>query len=199
LRNPFDIKRFWSSLTHPGAFTGVFANLSSPLSGVPGFGARWFWAEGRGIEAETAKYISDVDLPDTYWTVLDFYAHLTGHVPDLGISLFPEDITFLRSNNFSLSGSSMGLAMLIGLIFFLEGKSWPKGMFAWGNIRPVRNDRFALYGVDMIENKIAIAQSMGLKCLIHPEEEGELLDGQFEILYPRYLQAIPTNIIDRRL
>jgi len=198
LRYPFDTKSFWNSLKNPGAFVGVFVNLTSGLSGVSGFVTRWFWSEGRGIEAETAKCISDLELPDTYWTVLDLYTHLTGHVPDLGLSLFSEDIEFLRSNNFFLSGSSMGLAMFLGLIFFLEGKPWRDGMFAWGNIRPVRNDRFALYGTDMIEKKIKIAQSMGLKCLIHPGEEGKLLTGQFEISYPRYLQVIPTNIIDNR-
>jgi hypothetical protein len=42
---------------------------------------------------------------------------------------------------------------------------------SWGNIRPVRNNSFAIYPVDNILDKIKILRDLGAENLIHPKDE----------------------------
>ena len=172
-------------LRHPGSFVGLFVATSTNHSELRGIVTRWQWSPGCGIASNTEHFAADPELQDAYWTALECHAKMTGTMSNLSLELHAEDREFLQDKRFSLTGASLGLSMLLGLICYHAGRPWPPGMFAWGNIRPVRDGRFGLYAVDHIDDKLAVARSAGLRHLVHPEEEGTLLRAARETLVPR--------------
>jgi hypothetical protein len=54
---------------------------------------------------------------------------------------------------------------------YANNTPWPNKTVSWGNIRPVRNNSFAIYPVDNISDKMTILRDLGAENLIHPNDE----------------------------
>jgi hypothetical protein len=185
---------FWESLEHNiGSFPAIFVPIKGS-STTPGFAIRFIWATGTGFDHDASVLLRDPELLDTYWTVLDSFSKIIEPVNRHTLSVFPKDMDFLSTMNFQISGASLGLAMFAGLYLKLLGIHWPKGLWAWGNIRPVRNNSYLLYEVDKIKEKLEVASAYGVNSLLHQECECGLLKRGLDIRVARDMSDIVQKI-----
>jgi len=164
----------WSSLSNPGSFPTIFAGTNNNSS-VPGICIRWQWVATGGFDQSITPVLSGMEIEESYYTCLDVASKYYRVIPK-GILIHREDRELLLTNHYKIYGSSLGLPFLIGLISYINKIPWPSRTVSWGDIRPIRNNSFALYPVDNLSDKILVLRKLQAKHLIHPESEELNLD-----------------------
>jgi|TARA_Y100000034_G_scaffold122796_1_gene168711 hypothetical protein len=161
----------WNSLVDPGSFPTIFTR-SNNSNKVPGICIRWQWVSTGGFDESLKDVLSgmEMEIEETYYTCLDITSKYYNCIPG-GIRIFKEDRELLENNRYKIFGSSLGLPFLLGVMSYANNTPWPNKTVSWGNIRPVRNNSFAIYPVDNILDKIKILRDLGAENLIHPKDE----------------------------
>jgi len=184
---------FWGSMIH-GQFPAVFVNKDNHLVDPPGFILRWRWTKGNSLDSRILPLLAGYEIQDAYWTCIEAYSTFYKKNTRAGLTLVEEDYQYILSNGIKLSGSSLGLPMLIGLAGHINAKPWPKNTLAWGNIRPIRNNSFALYSVDRVTQKLKVGLAYGMKCLIHPPGDDTIKVDANQIVMPSTLEGTLNKI-----
>ena len=134
---------------------------------------RWRWKAAGGFDKFLDRNTYDNELEEAFLTCLDIGERAFSFYPK-GIELFPEDRELVEKKNISLSGGSLALAFLLGMLAYIKNKQWPKGVVAWGCIRPDRRNSFTLHAVDRVDQKIELAKIMDAGVIIHSDSERKI-------------------------
>lgn len=164
----------WDSLIDPGSFPTVFTRANNNSS-VPGICIRWQWVATGGFDQSITPVLSGMEIEESYYTCLDVASKYYKDIPT-GIRIYEEDREFLVKNHYKIYGSSLGMPFLLGLISYINKIPWPNRTVSWGNIRPIRNNSFAVYPVDNVLDKIIVLRDLEARHLVHPQSEELNLD-----------------------
>jgi hypothetical protein len=164
----------WETLLYPGECLSLYSKKQDKRIIDGGIVLRWRWKQTGGFDKFLERHFYDRELEEAFLTCLDIGEQSFSSYPK-GIELFPEDRELVKSRNIFLSGGSLGLAFLLGMITFIYGKQWPNRVVAWGGLLPIRNNSFAVYAVDYIDHKIDLAKKIDASTIIHPESEKHLI------------------------
>lgn len=160
----------WATLLHPGECLSLFTKKQDVSLIAEGIVLRWRWKPTGGFDKFLERHFYDRELEEAYLTCLDIGEQFFSSYPK-GLELFPEDRELVKNRKLFLSGGSLALALLLGMITFIHGKSWPNKVAVWGGLLPDRTDSFAVHAVDYIDHKIALAKKIGASTIIHPASE----------------------------
>lgn len=166
----------------PGDCLTLFTTRKADPADALGLFLRWRWHAHGGFDPGLRDILAGHEVREAYENSVDIVFQRFGHCPR-GLSLDPIQAADLRSAGIRLSGSSLGLAFLLGALSLSLGISWPLGCVAWGDLRPTRKNDFTLYPVDEIPSKTAcLGREVWVRLLVHPAAEGEVGSGRFHEL-----------------
>lgn len=117
----------------------------------------WDFTDSLDVMKDYIPEICSYELLEAYLNVVDVlkqYYHLS-NIP--AIRLTNESLEMIQRDQLYLSGESMGLAWLIGVVCWLKGKNFPDDLYAWGAIKPIRDGRFLLFPTASSGRKINLS------------------------------------------
>lgn len=126
----------------------------------------WKFSNSADTMVEYIPEICSYELFETYQNVTDIlkqYYHIQ-NIP--GLRLCKESLQMVRQEKLYLSGESMGLAWLLGLLCWIKKKKFPENLCAWGAIKPIRNGEFALFPTANTKRKMLLAEQNRMKRII---------------------------------
>jgi hypothetical protein len=156
-------------LSRPGECLTVFT-ARQDTSAEAGLLVRWSWHESGGFDPMARALVRGFELEEAFATCVDIATDAFGVSPR-GLRMHGDDLRRLAEAGYLISGDSLGLAFLLGLLGLVHGRPWPKGCIAWGGLRPIRNDSFAVFTVAEVEAKRDFALDCGAALLVHPRGE----------------------------
>ena len=131
---------------------------------------RWRWSHEGGFDPQVRRLIRGFEIEEAFETCIDIAEELLGQSPR-GLSLDPREARFLEEHGYVISGGSLGLALLLGLLCYVKRVNWPSRCIAWGGLRPVRNNSFAVVTVAEFEDKMRQASVLKPRLIVHPMSE----------------------------
>lgn len=164
------MNEIWGTLLYPGECFTIFSQKQERIKAISGIVLRWRWKTSGGFDISVARHCYDHELEEAFLTCLDIGERLFPSYPK-GIELFSEDREMIESRKIYLSGGSLALAFLLGMLTFIHDKRWPNGVVAWGVILPDRKNSFRVHSVDWMDRKLDLAKKIGADIVIHPASE----------------------------
>jgi hypothetical protein len=141
-------------------------------SGPAGLRIRWAWRENGGFDPRAHELVRGFELQEAFQTCVEIGDELLAPARSpRGLFINDWDAHFLETNRYVISGGSLGLALLLGLIGYARRVPPIPRCFVWGAIRPIRNDSFSVVPVGDIEGKLRYASMSAPSMIIHPRAE----------------------------
>lgn len=130
----------------------------------------WEICDSSDCWLEYMPEICSYELLESYQNVADVLKTYY-KLPIPNIKLTANSLHLIQSARLYLSGDSMGLAWLIGLLCFVNGKTFPEDLFAWGAIKPSRKGGYSLFPTSNTRRKVFLAEEKGKnKIILHRAE-----------------------------
>lgn len=157
----------------------------------------WEFCNSPDILMEYIPEICSYELFEAYQNIVEALKQRYPRRKFPQIQLTVQSLKRIQRDQLYLSGESMGLAWLIGILFYLRGKKFPNNLYAWGAIKPIRNGDFSLFPTANTKRKIQLAEKNSKNVIIiHYAERGyKLFSGDVYRLKPNLTEAI--NLLDK--
>ena len=131
----------------------------------------WDFTDSLDVMQDYIPEICSYELLEAYLNVSDVLKQYY-HCPNIpAIRLTNESHKMIKRDQLYLSGESMGLAWLIGGVCWLKGKDFPKDLYAWGAIKPIRNGRFSLFPTASTRKKVNLSGQNDKKVIVFQHSE----------------------------
>lgn len=141
-------------------------------SGPPGLRIRWAWRESGGFDPRARALIRGFEIEDAFETCIEIGDEfLVPARSPRGLFIHDEDAQFLETSMYFISGGSLGLALLLGLIGHARRVPPVERCLVWGAIRPIRNNSFSVVPVGDVDGKLRYASLFAPSMIIHPRAE----------------------------
>jgi hypothetical protein len=184
----------WEDICANGIVPTVFINSDNGCGMI----LRWQFLDEEVKEPELDTLFHDFEIQNSFETVRYIVNNFFGRTPS-GFRMMPADLHYIQESDIRLSGSSLGLALVVGAVAWVLNRQWPYRTLAWGAVLPIRDGGFSLYPVEDHEDKLALARLVGARTILIPQSQfGPELHGinylRISTLMTAALQAIESML-----
>ena len=118
----------------------------------------WQFCNSSDIWMDYIPDICSYELFEAFQNIIDVFKQYYPNKTLPSICLDDASLQLIKREQLYLSGDSMGLAWLCGLLCRIKEKDFPHNFFAWGAVKPIRRGGFALFPTSNTRQKIFLAE-----------------------------------------
>ena len=131
----------------------------------------WDFTDSLDVMMGYIPEICSYELLEAYLNIVDVLKqyYCLENIP--AIRLSDASYKMIQQEKLYLSGESMGLAWMLGILCKIKGKVFPTDLYAWGAIKPIRDGSYSLFPTSNTGKKINLCCLHGKKkIMLHHAE-----------------------------